>query len=64
MLDLLKRSFDIFVKKRWLKEIDKAIDRHKKAQTKANREYYVLTKLVEAYNEKYNDNLWRAEDDK
>ena len=57
MLDLLKRSFDIFVKKQWLKEIDKAIDRHKKAQTKANREYYVLTKLVEAYNEKYNDNL-------
>lgn len=60
--ELLKRSFELWCKKRWLKEIDRAIDRYQKAQTKANREHYVMKTLICRYNEIYNENLWRAED--
>lgn len=57
LIELLKRSFEIFVKKRWLKEIDRAIDRYHKTQSKANRQYYVMNALVKRYNELYNENL-------
>ena len=62
--ELLKSTFEIWCKKRWLKEIDRAIDRHHKAVTKANREFFVVKRLVGRYNEIYNENLWRAEDGK
>lgn len=64
MCDLLKRTLELSVKKLWLREIDRAIDRYQKAQTKANREHYVMKKLICRYNEIYNENLWRAEDGK
>lgn len=59
---LLKESFELWVKKRWLKEINRAIDKYHKVQAKANREYYVMSKLIERYNEIYNENLWKAKD--
>ena len=62
MAELLKRTFQIFCEKRWLKEIDRAIDRYKKTQSKANREYFVVKKLCERYNELYHRNLMEAED--
>lgn len=34
---LIKESFELFVRKRWLKEIDRSIDRYKKAYAKATR---------------------------
>lgn len=58
LVDLLRHSFEIFVKKRWLKEIDRAIDDYQKIQRKANRKYYVMNVLIKRYNELYNDNLW------
>lgn len=60
--DLLKRSFELWVKKRWLKEIDRAVESYKKAQAKAKREYYVMNKLIEEYNKLYSDNLERKQD--
>ena len=62
LIELLKRTFEIWCKKRWLKEIDRAIDHYHKAQNKANREFFVMQRLVDRYNEIYNENLWRAED--
>ena len=55
--ELCKRSFDLWVKKRWLKEIDRAVDRYKKTYAKADREHYVMQALIRRYNEIYNDNL-------
>jgi hypothetical protein len=57
MADLLKRSFEVWVKKRWLREIDKALKRAHKANNRAMRERYVVEKLIERYNEIYNENL-------
>ena len=55
--ELLKQSFDLWVKKRWLKEIDIAVDRYKKAYAKANREHYVMNKLIEEYKKIYGEDL-------
>ena len=54
---LLKESFELFVKKRWLKEIDRAVDRYKKAYAKATREHYVMNKLIEEYKKIYGEDL-------
>lgn len=59
---LLKASFELWVKKRWLKKITIAIDKYQKTQAKANREYYVMSKLIERYNDIYNENLWKIKD--
>ena len=61
MFELLKRSFEFWVKNRWLKEIERATDEHRKAVEMANRKLYVLQKLVDAYNERYDENLWSVE---
>lgn len=55
--ELLKRSFEIWVEKRRLKEIDKAADEYQKAHLEAERKYFVLKKLCEGYNELYGRNL-------
>lgn len=55
--ELLKRSFEIWVEKRWLKEIDKAADEYQKAYSEAERKYFVLKKLCEGYNKLYGTNL-------
>jgi hypothetical protein len=55
--ELLKQSFDLWVKKRWLKEIDRAVDRYKKAYAKATREHYVMNKLIEEYKKIYGEDL-------
>ena len=51
--DLLKRSFDLWVKKRWLKEIDKMIKSYKKFSDRASRDLYVMNTLIKRYNELY-----------
>lgn len=57
MRELLKRSFELWVEKRWLREIERSADRHKKLVLKANCEYKVLEALVKRYNEIYDQNL-------
>jgi hypothetical protein len=54
---LIKESFELSVKKRWLKEIDRAIDRYKKTYAKATREHYVMSKLIEEYKKIYSEDL-------
>lgn len=57
MPELLKLTFEYWIEKRWLKEIDRAIDRYRKAQRKSNREYHVMNALIKRYNELYDQNL-------
>lgn len=51
--ELLKRSFDLWVKKRWLKEIDRAADSYNKSKDKLQRDTHVVSVLIEEYNKLY-----------
>ena len=55
--ELLKKSFELWVKKRWLNEINRSVDRYNKYKDKAAREQYVLNCLIKEYNEIYHENL-------
>ena len=62
--ELFKKSFDLWIKMRWLKEIDRAInrynrvlDRHKKLFNKVCRERHIMNELIKEYNERYSANL-------
>ena len=57
MKELLKQSFELWCKKRWLKAIDKEIDRYNNLYQKANRQHYVLSKMINRFNEIYGEDL-------
>jgi hypothetical protein len=63
MRELIKRTFNLWCEKRWLKAIDRSIDRYRKTKAKANREHHVMTRLVERYNELYKGNLLGGAED-
>ena len=55
--ELLKRSFDLWVKRRWLNEINRSVNRYNKYKDKAAREQYVLNSLIKEYNKIYHEDL-------
>ena len=55
--ELLKRRFDLFVKMRWLKTINKETDKYKKLAEKTNRQLYVLNALLKRYHKIYGEDL-------
>ena len=55
--ELLKSSFDLWVKKRWLKEIDKCLNSYNKSRDKAERDRYVLAVMLEEYKKRYGEDL-------
>lgn len=57
MKELIKRSFELFIKKRWLKTIDKEIDKYNKLKIKLSWQHYVVNALLEEYKKKYSENL-------
>jgi hypothetical protein len=57
MGELLKRSFELFVKKRWLKTIDKECDKYEKLKSKLFRQQYVINSLLAEYKKKYGEDL-------
>ena len=57
MKELLKKSFELWCKKRWLKAIDKEIDRYNHLYQKTKRQYYVLSKMINRFNEIYGEDL-------
>jgi dGTP triphosphohydrolase len=61
---LIKETFEFWVRKRWVKEVNKACDkyiktkekiekRHKKDQEKLNRYSYVAGEMIKEYKERY-----------
>ena len=52
---LIKESFELWVKKRWLKELNRSLDSYNKSNAKARRDYYVLQVMLNEYNERYPD---------
>lgn len=57
MRELLKCSFDLWVKKRWLKTIEKETDKCNKLSKKLLRQKYVLNSLLDEYMEIYGECL-------
>ncbi len=57
MAELLKRSFDLWVKKRWLKAIEKETDKCNKLSKKLLRQKYVLNSLLAEYMKIYGEDL-------
>lgn len=60
MRALLKKSFELFVKMRWLKTINKETDKYKKLTEKSNRQLYVVNALLKRYHEIYGEDLRKA----
>lgn len=57
MAELLKQSFELFVKNRWLKTIDKECDKYNKIKSKLSRQQYVVNSLLAEYKKKYGEDL-------
>jgi hypothetical protein len=57
MAELLKRSFELFVKNRWLKTIDKECDKYNKIKNKLSRQQYVVNSLFAEYKKIYGEDL-------
>ena len=57
MGELLKQSFELFVKTRWLKSIDKECDKYNKIRRKLSRQQYVINSLLVEYKKKYGEDL-------
>ena len=57
MKELLKQSFKLWCKERWLKAIDKQINKYDHLRQKMERQYYVLSEMINRYNEIYGDDL-------
>lgn len=63
MRDLLKQSFELFVKKRWLKTIEKECDKYDKIKSKLLRQQYVVNSLLAEYKKKYGKDLRTPQND-
>ena len=57
LIYLLKESFELFVKMRWQKRIEKECDKYNRLNKKANMQGRVVNELVKRYNEIYSENL-------
>ena len=62
MRKLLKQTFELWVKMRWLKTIDKAVKKRSKCFSKYKRQEYVVSELVKEYNKIYADSRLESED--
>lgn len=64
LTDLIKRSFDLFCRKNWLRTIYKEVDKYNKINAKLKRQAVIVHALVDRYNELYpNDALKKEKKD-
>lgn len=63
MRELLKQSFELFVKNRWLKTIDKECDKYNKIKSKLSCQQYVVNSLLAEYKKKYGEDLRTPQND-
>lgn len=55
MKDFIKKTFDLWVRGLWLKEIDMAIDKYNKLDAERKRQVFVVNELIKEYKERYPD---------
>lgn len=54
---MLKRTFDLLVKIRWLKTIDKECNKYTKLKKKLSAQQFIVNALIEAYSKIYGEDL-------
>lgn len=59
-MSYIKRLYMIACKMRWLKRIDKEMDRYNRLKHKMNRQQYVIRQLAEGYYEAYGEKLFKG----
>jgi superfamily I DNA/RNA helicase len=57
MIKLFKECFELFVRMRWLKEIDKQINKYNKLNRKTQMALYTFHALCDEYQKKYGEDL-------
>ena len=55
MKELIKRSFNLWCKMRWLKMIDKECDKYNKLKSRLSRQQLVVHKLLDEYKKIYEE---------
>lgn len=62
-MSYIKRLYSIWCKMRWLKRIDKEIDRYNRLKQKMNRQRYIIKQLSKGYNETFGEKLFKEAND-
>ena len=62
LLKLIKETFELSVKMRWLKTINKEIDKCNKIKEQLDRQRYVVNSLLKEYMEIYGEDLRKEKD--
>ena len=57
MKELIKREFNYFCKKRWLKKISKEADKWVRIKNELDAQYYYINRIIKRYNELFDENL-------
>lgn len=57
MLDLFKKSIELFIKTRWLKKIDKECDEYIKLKRCLKIQNKIVNDLIKKYEDIYGENL-------
>ena len=60
MKNLIKKSFDLWIRKRWLKIIAKEVAKRDKLLNAYHRKVYVVGELVKEYNKLYPEALLKV----
>ena len=53
MIGLIREWLEFWVKRNWLKHIDRAIDKHNRLDRETKAQAYVVHELLKRYNEIY-----------
>jgi hypothetical protein len=59
-MQYIKRLYNIWGKLRWLKRIDREMDRYNRLKHKMNRQQYVIKQLADGYYEAYGEKLFKG----
>ena len=57
MLSLLKRTFDLWCKNRWLKRIDREVNQYNRMKRALGCQLYVVNVLINEYENIYGEDL-------
>lgn len=61
MKKLLKETFNLWVKMRWLKTIDKETNKYNKIEAKRKRQAHIIHSLLEEYTKIYGNSCRKEE---
>lgn len=57
LIKMLKKSHEINVKMRWLKMINKEIDKYRKLCEKAKHQHFIMNVLIKEYEEEFGEKI-------